>query len=44
MLLFDDLEVGEWVLVAAGTVVRRLNAEDARQITDEVAQVTGVQP
>ena len=43
-LLFEDLRVGEWVLVAAGTVVRRLSADDARQLIHDVSQVTGEQP
>jgi hydrogenase assembly chaperone HypC/HupF len=43
-LLFDDLQVGDWVLVAAGTVIHRLTAADARQLTEDVSQVTGEQP
>jgi hydrogenase expression/formation protein HypC len=32
MLLRPQIAVGDWVLVAAGTVLRRLDAEEAQQL------------
>jgi hydrogenase assembly chaperone HypC/HupF len=33
-LLVPDITAGEWVMVAAGTIVQRLSEEEARQISD----------
>jgi hydrogenase expression/formation protein HypC len=33
-LLIPDIAPGEWVMVAAGTIVQRLSADEAREITD----------
>lgn len=33
-LLIPDVAPGEWVMVAAGTIVQRLSADEAREITD----------
>jgi hydrogenase assembly chaperone HypC/HupF len=43
-LLYPDLEVGDWVYVAAGTVVERLDDESAQQINREIAIAKGVAP
>jgi hydrogenase assembly chaperone HypC/HupF len=43
-LLCPELAVGDWVYVAAGTVVERLDAETAQQITHEIAIAKGVAP
>jgi hydrogenase assembly chaperone HypC/HupF len=40
-LLFPDLRVGDWVLVAAGTVVSRLDANEAAQLTADVSAAKG---
>jgi hydrogenase expression/formation protein HypC len=32
MMLRPEIAVGDWVLVAAGTVLRRLDAEEAHQL------------
>jgi len=37
MMLEPDLVVGDWVLVNAGTVVRRLDEEQAAEMTQAVA-------
>jgi hydrogenase expression/formation protein HypC len=36
VLLAPDLEVGDWVLVAAGNVVRRIDADAAAGLTAEL--------
>jgi hydrogenase expression/formation protein HypC len=36
LLMTPDVEVGEWVLVAAGTVVRRINASEARDLESRI--------
>ena len=43
-LLFSDLAVGDWVYVAAGTVVERLDAAAVQQINQEIAIAKGVTP
>jgi len=43
-LLMPDTVVGEWVYVAAGTIVDRLTAADAAQITAELTHARGVEP
>jgi hydrogenase maturation factor len=43
-LLYPDLAPGEWVLVAAGTVVGRLDADEAARLRAEVGQARGVTP
>jgi hydrogenase assembly chaperone HypC/HupF len=40
-LLFPDLRRGDWVLVAAGTVVSRLNPDEAAQLTADVSAAKG---
>jgi hydrogenase maturation factor len=40
-LLFPDLRRGDWVLVAAGTVVSRLDAHEAAQLTADVSAAKG---
>jgi hydrogenase assembly chaperone HypC/HupF len=37
-LLLPDVQVGEWVYVAAGAIVDRLTAESAAQIELEIKQ------
>jgi hydrogenase maturation factor len=43
-LLFSDLVVGDWVYVAAGTVVERLDEVAVQQINQEIAIAKGVAP
>jgi hydrogenase expression/formation protein HypC len=33
-MLIPDIGAGEWVMVAAGTIIQRLTEEEARQIGD----------
>jgi hydrogenase assembly chaperone HypC/HupF len=40
-LLFPDLRAGDWVLVAAGTVISRLDADEAAQLTADVSAAKG---
>ena len=40
-LLVPDLAVGDWVLVAAGTVISRLDPAQAEQLINEVDRVRG---
>jgi hydrogenase maturation factor len=40
-LLFPDLEPGEWVLVAAGTVIERLDVAGAAQLTADIGVARG---
>ena len=37
LLMTPDVEVGEWVLVAAGNVVRRIDAAEATALGSELA-------
>lgn len=39
-LMSDGVVVGDWVLVAAGNVIRRLTPEDAASLTDELARAS----
>jgi hydrogenase assembly chaperone HypC/HupF len=41
-LLYPELQVGDWVYVAAGTVVERLDEQTAQQINQEIAIAKGV--
>ena len=41
-LLFPDLAVGDWVMVAAGTVVSRLTSDEAERLTADVGAAKGV--
>jgi hydrogenase assembly chaperone HypC/HupF len=43
-LLYPELKVGDWVYVAAGTVVELLDDATAQQINREVAIAKGVTP
>lgn len=43
-LLYPDLVVGDWVYIAAGTVVEVLDDTSAKQITHEIAIARGVTP
>jgi len=43
-LLYPELHVGDWVYVAAGTVVELLDDATARQINREIAIAKGVAP
>ncbi|HLB43858.1 MAG TPA: HypC/HybG/HupF family hydrogenase formation chaperone [Candidatus Limnocylindrales bacterium] len=43
-LLYPDLAVGDWVYVAAGTVVERLDDQTAQMINREIAIAKGVGP
>jgi len=43
-LLYPDLLVGDWVYVAAGTVVEVLDDAAANQITHEISIARGVTP
>ena len=40
-LLYPDLALGDWVLVAAGTVISRIDADDAARLRAEVGQARG---
>lgn len=41
--LYPDLAVGDWVYVAAGTVVERLDDATASQINSEISIAKGVE-
>jgi hydrogenase assembly chaperone HypC/HupF len=41
-LLFPNLKVGEWVLVAAGVVIGRLDPTEAEQLRLDIGQARGV--
>ncbi len=43
-LLFPDLELGDWVLVAAGTVIERLDVAQAAQLTTDISVARGETP
>lgn len=43
-LLYPETAIGDWVYVAAGTVVERLDDETAMQISREIAIARGVAP
>ncbi len=43
-LLYPDLLVGDWVYVAAGTVVEVLDDVAANQITHEISIARGITP
>jgi hydrogenase assembly chaperone HypC/HupF len=43
-MLFPDLEPGDWVLVAAGTVIERLDVEEAAQLTADIGVARGETP
>jgi hydrogenase assembly chaperone HypC/HupF len=43
-LLYPELVAGDWVYVAAGTVVERLDEATAQQINQELAIAKGVTP
>jgi hydrogenase assembly chaperone HypC/HupF len=43
-LLYPDVTVGDWVYVAAGTVVEVLDGATANQINQEIAIARGVAP
>lgn len=43
-LLYPELRVGDWVYVAAGTVVELLDDATAKQINREIAIAKGVAP
>ena len=36
LLMTPDVEVGAWVLVAAGTVIRRIDAAEARDLASQL--------
>jgi hydrogenase assembly chaperone HypC/HupF len=40
-LLVPDIRVGEWVYVAAGTIIERLPPEEAQQINQELQTAQG---
>ena len=40
-LLFPDLRRGDWVVVAAGTVVSRLSADEAARLTADISAAKG---
>ncbi|HLB44693.1 MAG TPA: HypC/HybG/HupF family hydrogenase formation chaperone [Candidatus Limnocylindrales bacterium] len=44
MLVFPDLAVGDWVFVAFGTVIERLDDDTAEAISNELAIAKGVAP
>ena len=44
LLMRPDVEVGAWVLVAAGTVVRRINAAEARDLAAELDAAMAAAP
>ncbi len=37
-LVVPEVEAGDWVIVAAGTIVQRLDVEEARQIAAAVEE------
>jgi hydrogenase expression/formation protein HypC len=41
LLMAPDIEAGEWVLVAAGNVVRRIDADEAAAIAAQLASAIG---
>jgi hydrogenase assembly chaperone HypC/HupF len=43
-MLYPELTVGDWVYVAAGTVVELLDDATAQQINREIAIAKGVTP
>ena len=43
-LLYPDLAVGDWVFVAFGTVIERLDGDTADEIRSELAIAKGVAP
>jgi hydrogenase assembly chaperone HypC/HupF len=43
-VLFPDLEAGDWVLVAAGTVVERLDVAQAAQLIADIGVARGETP
>jgi hydrogenase expression/formation protein HypC len=40
-LLIPDIAVGDWVYVAAGTIIERVEPEEARQIAQEIRKARG---
>lgn len=40
-LVVPEVEVGDWVIVAAGTILQRLDAEEARQLAVAVGKAYG---
>lgn len=40
-LVVPEVEVGDWVIVAAGTILQRLDAEEARQLAAAVGKAYG---
>jgi hydrogenase assembly chaperone HypC/HupF len=40
-LLFPDLELGDWVLVAAGTVIEQLDVAQAAQLIADISVARG---
>ena len=43
-LLIPDIDVGDWVLVAAGTVVSRLEPAEAAQLRIDIGTTRGANP
>jgi len=43
-VLFSDLKPGDWVLVAAGTVIERLDAAQAAQLIADIGVARGEKP
>ena len=43
-LLYPDLALGDWVYVAFGTVIERLDEDTAQGINREIAIAKGVAP
>ena len=43
-LLVPDVDVGEWVYVAAGAVIERLDAASAARVTAELNAAKGATP
>jgi hydrogenase expression/formation protein HypC len=44
LLMTPDIEVGAWVLVAAGTVVRRIDAAEARDLAVQLDAAMAATP
>ena len=44
LMLMPDLRPGEWVVVSAGTVIERLEPEQAAEITALLDDASGSQP
>ena len=44
MLLLPDVQPGDWVYVALGTIIERLDPSEATSVNDELRAAQGVRP